>query len=91
MTDMTINEGDTVYWRGHQSKVLAVRGSGLVLHVGEGRIIRDVTEGDYTVIAVSEPEPAAPVSTQKPKPTKPSAKAPIAKARRKVSTGKGKK
>ena len=87
---MAVKKGDRVYWREHPAKVLAVRDSGLVtLHIGEGQIIGDVSERDYTVIVVPEPEPAVPVSIQKPKP-KSSAKAPTAKARRKVSTGKGK-
>ena len=83
---MAVVKGDTVIWRGRTSTVMFVRGSGLDLHVGEGQIVRQVGESDYTVIAT--PEPPTPISTTKPKP---SAKAPIAKARRKVSTGKGKK
>jgi len=59
---------------------MAVRASGLTLHVGEGQIVRDVGVRDYTVIPDPEPEPT----------TQPSEAKPIAKARRKVSTGKGK-
>jgi len=80
---MSVKAGDTVIWRGRRSRVRAVTDSGLVLHVGEGQIVRDVGEKNYT--AVPEPEPA-------PEPIKEPVRAePKAKARRKVSTGKGNK
>ena len=83
---MTVKEGDRVYWRGRRAKVLVVRESGLTLHVGEGQIVRYVSEPDYIVRHGDNPEPAPPSSTTKPSQAKPH----IAKARRKVSTGKGK-
>ena len=88
---MAVVKGDRVLWRGRESKVLEVRSEELTLHVGEGRIVRQVGVRDYTVLTT--PEPPTPISTKKPKPrvVTPSAMAPIAKARRKVSTGKGKK
>ena len=63
---MAVVKGDTVIWRGRKSIVMGVRGSGLVLHVGEGQIVRDVGVRDYTEL----PDAPEPAPAPKPEPTK---------------------
>jgi hypothetical protein len=81
---MTVKKGDRVIWRGRNAKVMAPpsEDGAVTLHAGQGQFVREVCVKDYAELP-SPPAPK-PVSTQKP------ARAPIAKARRKASTGKGK-